>query len=72
MPTPLPSPSTDQIAAELLVIGDQVDQLRARVGGLAEPFLGTDREDLVAAVHEAERQLHMATRALQRALKSAS
>lgn len=72
MPSPRPSPDTAQIAAELHVIGDQVDQLRARVGGLAEPFLGTDREDLVSAVHEAERQLHMAARALQRALKTAS
>lgn len=68
---PSPAPGTAQVAAELHVIGDHVSRLRERVGSLAEPFLGTDREDLVAAIHEAERQLHMASRALQRALKSA-
>jgi hypothetical protein len=67
----LPAPSTASIAAELHVITDHVERLRERVGSLAEPFLGTDREDLVATVHEAERQLHMAARSLQRALKTA-
>ena len=59
------------MAAELHVIADQVDRMRERVGSLAEPFLGTDREDLVSAIHEAERQLRMAERSLQRALKTA-
>ena len=71
MADPLPSPSTASIAAELHVITDHVERLRERVGSLAEPFLGTDREDLVAIVHEAERQLQMAARSLQRALKTA-
>ena len=71
MPAPLPAPDTGPIAAELHVIADQTDRLRERVGSLAEPFLGTDREDLVSAVHEAERQLLMAARALQRALRTA-
>ena len=65
------SPSTTAVAAELHVIADQADRLRERVGSLAEPFLGTDREDLVSAIHEAERQLRMAERSLQRALKTA-
>lgn len=58
-------------AAELHVIADHVERLRERVGSLAEPYLGTDREDLVSTIHEAERQLRMAARALQRALKTA-
>lgn len=65
------APDTGAVAAELHVIADHVDRLRARVGSLAEPFLGTDREDLVATIHEAERQLSMAARSLQRALKTA-
>lgn len=65
------APSTGAVAAELHVIADQVDRLRERVGSLAEPFLGSDREDLVTTIHEAERQLAMAARSLQRALKTA-
>lgn len=65
------TPSTAAVAAELHVIGDQAERLRERVGSLAEPFLGTDREDLVSAIHEAERQLRMAARSVQRALKTA-
>jgi len=64
------TPDTSVLAAELHVVADQTDGLRARVGALAEPFLGTDREDVVAAVIEAERQLRMAARALQRALRT--
>jgi hypothetical protein len=52
------------------VIADTVDRQRDRVGGLAEPFLGTEREDVVATVHEAERQLHIAARAIRRAIKT--
>jgi hypothetical protein len=54
----------------LHVIADTIDRQRDRVGGLAEPFLGTEREDVVATVHEAERQLHIAARALRRAIKT--
>lgn len=66
------SPDPTSIAAELHVIADQAERLRERVGALAEPFLGTDREDVLVTVHEAERQLSMAARALQRALKTVS
>jgi hypothetical protein len=52
------------------VIADTISRQRERVGAIAEPFLGTDRDDVVATVHEAERQLLMATRALQRAIKT--
>lgn len=48
---------------------DTVQRSRERVASLAEPFLGTEREDIVTAVYEAERQLLGAERALQRALK---
>lgn len=67
MPT---SPDPSRIAAELSVIADTIDRQRERVAALAHPFLGTDREDIVSTVHEAERQLLMAARALQRALKT--
>ena len=40
------------------------------MAGVAEPFLGTEREDIVTTVHEAERQLAIATRALRRAIKT--
>ncbi len=65
-----PGPDPTSAAAELHVIADTVDRQRDRVGGLAEPFLGTEREDVVATVHEAERQLHIAARAIRRAIKT--
>lgn len=49
---------------------DTIERQRDRVAGIAEPFLGTERDDIVSAIHEAERQLAMATRALRRALKT--
>jgi hypothetical protein len=49
---------------------DALDGLRARAASLAEPFLGTERDDVVTAVHEAERSILMAERAMQRALKT--
>lgn len=66
------SPDTSSLAAQLHVIADQAERLRDRVGSLVEPYLGTDREDVVAVVIEAERQLMMASRALQHALKTVS
>ena len=63
----VPDPSST--AAELSAVADTVGRYRQRVAGLAEPYLGSDREDIIAAVYEAERQLRGAERALQRALK---
>ena len=62
----------DPVAAAtgLSVIADTVEHQRDRVAGIAEPFLGTDREDVVTMVHEAERQLLLAVRALRRAIKT--
>lgn len=64
------SPDPRRVAAELDVIADSVERQRERVADLVHPFLGTDREDVVSTVHEAERQLLMAARALRRALRS--
>lgn len=66
----MPSPDTTSAANELHVIADTIQRQRERVAAVAEPFLGTEREDVVTTVHEAERQLLMATRALQRAIKT--
>jgi cob(I)alamin adenosyltransferase len=65
------SRSSASTAAELAAIADNVAQYRGRVAGLAEPWLGSDREDLVTAIHEAERQLRNAERSLVRALRVA-
>lgn len=64
------TPDPARIAAELDVIADTIERQRERVGELAHPFLGTEREDVVTTVHEAERQLLMASRALRRALRT--
>jgi len=63
--------STESVAAELAAIADNVAQYRARVATLAEPFVGTERDDLVTAIHEAERQLRNAERCVLRAIKAA-
>ncbi len=63
----VPDPSST--AAELAAVADTIGRSRNRVAGLAEPYLGSDREDIIAAVYEAERQLRGAERALRRALK---
>jgi hypothetical protein len=62
-------PAASSTAAELAALAETVGRSRQRVAGLAEPYLGTEREDIVAAVYEAERQLRGAERALHRALK---
>lgn len=61
--------STESTAAELAAIADNVAQYRSRVGALAEPFFGTERDDVITAIHEAERQLRNAERTLIRALR---
>ena len=63
-----PDPTT--AVNELSVIADTIERQRERVGAIAEPFLGTDRDDVVTTVHEAERQLLMAGRALRRAIRT--
>ena len=63
-----PDPTT--AVNELSVIADTIERQRERVGAIAEPFLGTERDDVVTTVHEAERQLLMASRALRRAIRT--
>ena len=63
------SSPVESTAAELASIADNVDQYRRRVGDLAERFVGSDRDDLLAAIHEAERLLRSAERGLTRALR---
>lgn len=70
MSSKMPAPNTDSLVAELLVITDMIDRQRDRVAALAEPFLGTSRDDVVTALHEAERQILMSSRALKRTLKT--
>jgi hypothetical protein len=66
------SGSPESTAAELATIADKIAQYRGRVADLAEPFVGSDREDLVIAIYEAERQLRSAERGLLRALRACS
>jgi cob(I)alamin adenosyltransferase len=61
--------STESTASELAAIADNVAQYRSRVADLAEPFIGSERDDLVTAIHEAERQLRNAERSLIRAIR---
>lgn len=63
----MPDPSS--AVAELSAVTDTIERSRERVAQLAEPYLGSEREDVVSAVYEAERALMGAERALQRALK---
>ncbi len=63
--------STGSTAVELATIADNVGQYRRRVADLAEPWIGSDRDDLVTAIHEAERQLRNAERTLLRAARAA-
>jgi len=65
------SASTDATAAELSAAVEAMSSYRRRVSALAAPHLGTDREDLVAAIYEAERALKTTERLLQRAVKLA-
>lgn len=70
MPDRSPGPNLATSAAELHVIADTIERQRDRVAAVAEPFLGTEREDIVATVLEAERQLLIAARSLKRAIRS--
>lgn len=58
-------------SAELQALIETVGRAKDRVSRLAQPFLGTEREDVVSAVYESERLLRSAERALERAARSA-
>jgi len=59
-------------AAELSAAAEAIASYQRRVSELAQPHLGTERDDLVTAIYEAERSLRTAERLLQRAVKLAS
>jgi hypothetical protein len=65
------SSATGATAAELSAAAEAVASYQQRVAALVGPHLGTEREDLVAAIYEAERALRTAERVLQRAIKIA-
>lgn len=58
------------VAAELSAVTETVHNSRLRVADLAEPFLGSEREDVLSAIYEAERALLTAERTLIRAHKT--
>jgi hypothetical protein len=66
------STPTTATAAELSAATEAIGSYRRRVGDLAGPYLGTERDDLVSAIYEAERSLRTAERLLERALRLAS
>ena len=59
------------VAAELSVMSEGTDRYAERVAELARTSVGGEHDDLLAAVHEAERALKVAHRALQRAQRLA-
>jgi hypothetical protein len=63
--------STSATAAELSAAADVIGRYQRRVSELAVPHLGTERDDLVSAIYEAERSLRTAERLLQRAIRLA-
>ena len=65
------SSAVQATAAELSAAAEAISSYQRRVGGLAGPLLGGDREDLVAAIYEAERALRTAERLVLRAVKLA-
>jgi hypothetical protein len=65
------SASADATVAELSAAAEAVSSYQRRVGDLVGRHLGSEREDLIAAIYEAERALRSAERILQRAVKIA-
>lgn len=63
--------ASESTAVELSTIAESVGRSRGRVAALAEPWMGTERDDLVTVIHEAERQLRTAERTLLRAVRIA-
>jgi hypothetical protein len=63
--------STEATAAELSAAAEAIASYQRRVAALAAPHLGSDRDDLVSAIYEAERSLRTTERLLQRAVKLA-
>ncbi|HEY4334209.1 MAG TPA: hypothetical protein VGM78_16615 [Ilumatobacteraceae bacterium] len=62
---------TSTNSAEIGAIADGIETYRARLTSLAETLVGGNKDDLLAALYEAERSLRTAHRAVQRGLKIA-
>lgn len=60
------------IAAELSVMSEGTARYQERVAELRTRITGDEHDDVVAAIHEAERALRTAHRALTRAHRFAS
>lgn len=60
---------SSHVAAELSVTAEHVDRYRQHIAALAAPLVGGAHDDVVAAIHEAERALRSAHRQLERAIK---
>jgi hypothetical protein len=54
-------------AAELSSLHSAVTDAARRIGAIAAEYEGTEREDLLGALYEAERNLRAALRQLERA-----
>jgi len=67
----MPSTTGSQPLAELLSIRTLVEELQARVAGLARAFEGDASEDVARVLFEAERALRTAVRQVARAEKLA-
>lgn len=59
------------VAAELSVMSEGAERYAQRVAELASSRIGSDHDDLLSAVHEAERSLRVAHRSLARAQRLA-
>jgi hypothetical protein len=57
--------------AELSAAAEAINGYQRRVAGLVASHASDDRDDLVAAIYEAERSLGVAERTLRRAIKVA-
>ena len=57
-------------AAELAAITDSIDRSRQRMADLAQPYVGSERDDIVTAIYEVERTLLATQRALKRASRA--
>jgi hypothetical protein len=66
----MPKPDVNVTIADLSVVADAIDRYCDRVSAAADPYLGSEREDVITIVHEAERQLRIAARALHRAVRT--
>ncbi len=54
-------------SATLTSLSTQLGEWESRLSQLATSYEGTDRDDLVSALHEAERQVRSASREIRRA-----